>query len=64
MITVWDKIFFKLRVSFDGLVRRKKVFSGSSHLIETHLDVVVEVLEFQSNVVFVLCLNEYFIEFW
>ena len=32
-ITVWDEVLFKLRVSFYGLVIRKKVFSESSHLI-------------------------------
>ena len=40
VIAIWDKLFFKLRVSFDGLVIRKKIFSESSHRIETHLDVV------------------------
>ena len=45
VIAVWDKVFFKLRVSFDGLVIRKEVFSESSHRIETHLDVVKEVIE-------------------
>ena len=46
VITIWDEVFFKLRVFFDGLVSRKKVSSDSSHHNETHLDVVVEVLEF------------------
>ena len=45
-------------MSFDGLVIRKKVFSESSHRIETHLDVVVEVLEFHISVAFELCLDE------
>ena len=31
--TVWDEIFLNLRVSFDGLVIRKKVFLDSSHRI-------------------------------
>ena len=35
---------FKLRVSFDGLLIGNKVFLESSHRIETHLDVVVEVV--------------------
>ena len=26
VITIWDKLFFKLRVSFYGLVSSKKVF--------------------------------------
>ena len=46
------------------MVSRKKVFSESSHLIETHLDVVVEVLEFKISVTFELCLDVEFIEFW
>ena len=64
VIAIWDKIFFKPRVSFNILVRRKKVFSGSSHCIDTHLDVVVEVLEIQSSVDFEFCIDEDFIEFW
>ena len=53
-----------MRVSFDGMVARKEVFSESSHRIETHLDVVVEVLEIQSSVSFEFCLDEELIEFW
>ena len=45
VIPFWDEVFFKLRVSFDGLVIRKEVFYESSHLIETYIDVVKEVLE-------------------
>ena len=45
VITIWDKVFCKLRVSFDGLIPRKKFFSEYGNRIETHLDVVVEVLE-------------------
>ena len=51
-IAIWDEVLFKLRVSFDGLVIRKEVFSESSHRIETHLDMVVEVIEFYSSVNF------------
>ena len=40
-----DYVLFKLRVCFDGLVSRKKIFSKCSHHIDTHLDVVVKVLE-------------------
>ena len=40
MLAIWDEVFFKLGVSFDGLVIRKEVFSESSHHIEIHLDVV------------------------
>ena len=64
VIAIWDKVFFKLRVSFDGLVIRKEVLYESSHRIETHLDVVKEVLEIQSNVSFELFLDEELIEFW
>ena len=61
VITIWDEVFFKLRVYFNELVIRKKFFSGSSHRIETHLDVVVEVLEVQSSPPFELYLDEEFI---
>ena len=64
VIVIWDKSFFKLRVSVDGLVIRKKVYSESSHLIERHLDIVIEVLEIQSSVSFELCLDEELIESW
>ena len=63
MITIWDEVLFKIRVSFDGLVNRKKVLLESSHRIETHLDVVVEVIEVQSSVNFEFYLDEEFIEF-
>ena len=64
MIAIWDKVLFKLIVSFDGLVIGKEVLSDSSHRIETHLDVVIEVLEIQSSVSFEFCLDEELIEFW
>ena len=64
MIAIWDKVFFKLKVSFDGLVISKEVLSESSHRIERHLDVVKEVLEIHSSVSFELCLDEELIEFW
>ena len=64
VITIGDEVFFKLRVSFDGLVSRKKVLSESIHIIETHIDVVVEVLEVHSSVAFDLCLDEELVEFW
>ena len=41
VITIWDKVFFKLRVPFDGLVTSKKLLLESSHRIETPLDVIV-----------------------
>ena len=58
MIAIWNKLFLKLRVSFDGLLIREDLFSESSHRIETHLDVVKEVLEIQSSASFELCLDE------
>ena len=64
MITICDKILCKLRVSFDGLVNSKKVLLKSSNSIETHLDVVVEVIEVQNSVSFELCLDDDFVEFW
>ena len=45
MIAIWDRVLFKLGVSFDGMVTRKEVFSESSHRIEEHIDVVVEFIE-------------------
>ena len=57
VITIWEKIFFKTRVSFDGLVI-------SSNHIETHPDVVAEILEVQRSVAFEFCLDEDFIELW
>ena len=50
MITIWDKVLFKLRVSFYGLVIRNKVLLESSHHIETRIDEVVEVLEVHISV--------------
>ena len=52
VITFCDIVFCKIRVYFYGLVTRKKVLSESSHRIDTHLDVIVEVLEVQSSVFF------------
>ena len=51
-------------MSFDGLASRKKVFLESSNRIETHVDVVVEVIEVQISVSFEFCLDEDLIEFW
>ena len=64
VITIWDKLFFKLKVSFDALVTRKNVLLESSHCIDTYLDVVIEVIDVHSSVSFELCLDEEFIEFW
>ena len=62
--TIWYEIFFKTRISFFGLVSKKKVFSESSHCIYTHSVVAVEVLELPISVPFKLCLDEELIEFW
>ena len=64
MIIIWDEVFCKLRMSFDGLVTRKEVFLESSHSINTHLDMVVEVLDIKRSVYFNFCIDEQFIEFW
>ena len=57
VIMISNEVFFKLRVSYDGLVSRNKVFPKSSNCIETHLDVVVEVVEVQTIVAFEFCLD-------
>ena len=64
VITIWEKIFFEIIVSFDVMIIRNKVLSESSHRIETNLDAVVEVLEFQNSIAFELCFDKEFIEFW
>ena len=61
---IWDKLFFKLRVSLDGLVIRKKVFYEYSHRIDTHLDLVREISEIQISVSFEFYLDEELIKFW
>ena len=43
---------------FDGLVISKEVFSESIHCTETHLDVVVEIIELHNIVSFYFCINE------
>ena len=53
MIAIWDKAFFKIRVSFDGQVIRKKVYLESIHHIGRHIDVVIEVPGIHSSVSFV-----------
>ena len=60
---IWDEVLFKIRVSFVGIVTRKEVFSESIHRIETHVDVVKEVLDIYISVSFELCLDEYLVEF-
>ena len=64
VIAIWDEVFFKLKVYFDGLEIRKEILFESSHLIDTHIDVVKEVLEIQSSVSFEFYLDEELIEFW
>ena len=63
VIEIWDKVLFEFKVFFDGLVIRNKVFSEYSHHIDTHLDVVVEVLEVNISVAFELYIGEEFIDF-
>ena len=64
VIKIWNKVFFKIIVYFDGLVIRKKVLLESCNHIETHIDVVVEALEVHISVSFELCLDKYSIELW
>ena len=64
VITIWDEVFLKLKVSFDILASRKKVLLKSIHRIYTHIDVVVEVFEVHSSVKFEFYLDEEFIESW
>ena len=61
VITIWDEVLFKLIVYFDVLVSRKKFFLESINRINTHLDMVVEVLEVQRSVYFEFCIDEEFI---
>ena len=63
VIAIWDKVFFKLRVSFDGLVIRKEVLYESSNRIEKNIDVVKEFIEIQISVSFEFCLDEELLEF-
>ena len=62
--TISHEAFLKIGVSFDGMLRKKEVFSESSHHIEKHLDVVVEIIEVQVSVSFYLCIGEEIMEFW
>ena len=64
VVTIWDKVFFKIGVYFYGMVIRKKVFSESIHILDTHIDVVVEVIEIHISVLFEFCIDEDSIGFW
>ena len=64
VLMIWDKAFFKIRVSCDGQLIRNKAYLESSHCIERHLDVVIEFLEIQSSISFEFYLDEYLIESW
>ena len=64
VITIWDKLLFKLRGYFYGLVISKKVLSFFSHSVNTHLDVAIEFIYVQSSLAFELCIDEEFIELW
>ena len=48
-------------MSFDGLVISKNVLLDSSHCIDTHLDMFVEVLKVQISVSFDFCFDAGFI---
>ena len=61
LITIWDEVFCKLRVSVDGMAIKNKIFLDYSHFIEKNIDVVEEYLEFQISVSFELCIDEEFI---
>ena len=56
VIAIWDEVLFTISVSFVGLVNRKEVFYESNQRIDTHIDVVIEVLEIQISVSFNLFL--------
>ena len=58
---IWDKLLFKIRVSFDGMVSRKRVLLEYNQHLEIHIDVFVEVIEVQISVDFELCIDEEFI---
>ena len=45
VISIWDKVLCKLRVYFDGLVRKNKVFYEYIQCIDTNIDVVVEFID-------------------
>ena len=62
VITIWEILFCKIRVSIDGLVTKNKFLLESIHRIDTHIDVVVEVIKVGSSVSFDFCLDEEFIE--
>ena len=64
VIAISDEVFWKLRVSVDVMVTRKKVLSESSNCIETHIYIVVEVIKVQSSVSFELCIDDEFIKSW
>ena len=64
VIGIWDNVFFKIIVLLDGQEIRKELFSESSHRIERHIDVVIEILEIQSSVFFEFYLDEELIKSW
>ena len=45
-------------MSFDVLVARRKIVLESSHRMNKHVDMIVEVLEVQISVAFELCIEE------
>ena len=59
--TIWDKVFFKLRVYFYGMVIKNKVLLGCIFRIKTHAGVIVEVIEVQNSIAFELFPDKEFI---
>ena len=55
---------FKFRISFDGIVSSKKLFSQSINRIKIHFDVIVEDIEVQISVSFEFYLDEEFVKCW
>ena len=47
---IWHEALFKLGVLFDGMLSRKGVFSESTNRSETHIDMVVRIIEVQYSV--------------
>ena len=64
VIGIRENVFFKISFLLDGQVIKKELLSKSSHRIERHLDVVIEILEIQSSVSFEFYLDEELIKSW
>ena len=64
VIGIWDNVCFKISVLLYVQVIRKELFSESSHRIERHLDVVIEIIDIQSSVSFEFYLDGELIKSW